>query len=216
MAKLSINEALEEIKSYDGNEFFSLKNDMETATVRFLIDSTGVFDIYLVHQVEINGKKRWVDCPKEHCPICAGGNRPQVKLFLQLLDTRDNKVKTWERGSKFIKDMQGLQRRNPVLSALLFDVERHGKPRDPGTTYVMYPIDNQGRELGDLPQKQELYGNFILVKTMEELTQIAQGMSGGATSSYGGGGNTGYSDPADTSAPQQTRRREPVAGEDVF
>ena len=59
MAKININQS-GKYSGGEGAEFFSLKDDGDTARVRLLYDQEDGSDLdyFLVHQVEINGKKR--------------------------------------------------------------------------------------------------------------------------------------------------------------
>lgn len=206
MGRISAKDAIENYKSFEGNDFFSLKNDMDTATVRFLYDDIGDLDIYFVHEVMINGKKRWIECLEKDCPLCKAGNTPKIKMFIQLLDLRDNKIKTWERGPKFIPKMQGLFKKYGPISNRPYDVERHGKPKESDTTYELYALDKDDKTVKDLGEKQELEGEFILLKTDEEMQEL---VSQGAVETTGNFGNTNSKAPTEPTAP--VRHREKVS-----
>lgn len=174
----SLEEAMERYGNSDRNDFFSLKNDGDTAVVRFLYGGEEDLEWYIVHQVEIEGKKRWVQCPEtSDCPLCKSGNKPQIKLFLQLLDDKDGKVKTWERGKKFIPKILGIINRYGNLYSRKFEIQRNGKAGSTDTTYELYPLDPDSIKLEDLEERQELLGvnGFILQKEQEDLVKIAQG-----------------------------------------
>jgi len=165
-----------------GGGYFSLKNNNDNATVRFLYDVTDAsklegkdLDAYVVHQVEIGGKRRYVKCLETgDCPLCKSGNKPQLKIFLQLFDYEDEKVKIWERGASFISTMIGLINNYGALSERKIKVERHGVKGDTGTTYQMYALDKDGGKLADF-DKQELLGKFIFTKTKEEMVSFLNG-----------------------------------------
>ena len=112
MAKISINKS-GQYQQNGNSEFFTLKDDGDTARVRFLYSDPNGEDIdyFLVHEVEIDGKRRYVSCNAiddegrmhtEDCPLCKSGNKPKEKLFLQLFDEDDQKLKIWERGKNFV------------------------------------------------------------------------------------------------------------------
>ena len=180
MAKMKdLNAALQKFQS-TGKQgaFFSLANDKDSAVVRFLIGSElkAEKDWFIVHQVEIEGVKRWVQCSEEHdCPLCLSGNKPQLKLFLQLVDARDNLLKTWERGNTFIPKIQGLMNKYGDLWERKFEIERHGKKGDMKTIYEVYPLDKDTPNRDELPEKQNLLGTLILQKSHGEMRQMISG-----------------------------------------
>ena len=211
MAKVNARIANENFKSNEGNEFFSLKNDMDTATVRFLYEDENDLDTYIVHEVEINGKKRYVDCLQKDCPLCGSGNRPKLKLFLQLLDTRDNKVKTWERGQKFIPTILGLFGKYGALVNREYDIERHGAKGSTSTTYAVYALDKDNKKLSDFPEKQNFEGSYIIVMTAEEMKTFLE------TGSYNNAGISSNNENNNHGAEEPpSRRRRIVEEEDVF
>lgn len=177
--KRNLAEALEKYKGSGNNDFFQLENDKDTAVVRFLYgDSEEDLDWYPVHPVEIGGKKRYVLCTEEaDCPLCQANNRVQLKLFLQLVDDKDGKVKTWERGQKFIPKILGLMNRYGALYTRKFEVERNGKKGDTGTTYELYNFDPDDVKWDELPEKQELVGpqGFVLELSNEDMEAVADG-----------------------------------------
>lgn len=160
--------------------FFTLKNHMESAVVRFLHEGEDDLDWYILHKAEVNGKDRWVLCTEESdCPLCQSGNRPQLKIFLQLIDKREpDKVKVWERGQKFVPKVISFINRNGTLCGQPIEVERLGKPRDPATDYQLHALERDNKTLADLPfQREQLVGEnaFILKKSHAEMQQIADG-----------------------------------------
>lgn len=176
--KLTLEKALETYGSTT-NDFFSLKNDKDTAVVRFLYDGMDDLDWYVVHACLIGEKKRWVLCTQESdCPLCQKGNAPTVRLFLQVEDLRDGKVKTWERGKTFVSQITSLMNRYKPLYQTQIEVERNGKPKDPKTSYMLFPLEKEPNlKAADLPEKQVLVGEngFILQKNREDMLKIAEG-----------------------------------------
>lgn len=172
----------EDADNYGGNggsSFFSLKNDGDTARVRFMYN--GMSDVcgYAVHEVEVDGKKRYVNCiraynePKSKCPFCAANNFQRAKLYIPVFDEDEQEVKIWERGKNFFPKLSGICSRyasgdKPLVSHT-FDVERHGKKGDTSTTYEIFETGSDDTRLEDLPELPEILGTIILEKTAEEM-----------------------------------------------
>ena len=174
MAKFSVND----VENYGGNgggNFFSLKNDKDVATVRFMYNTIEDVEGYAVHEVEVDGKKRYVNClrsynePVDKCPLCAARYKVLAKLFVMLYDVDAEEVKVWDRGKTFFSKLSSLcARYNPLVSTP-FEIERNGKKGDTKTTYETYALDTDETKLEDLPEIPELLGTLILDKTAEEL-----------------------------------------------
>ena len=186
MAKLNIKNA-GKYTSNGGSEYFTLKDDGDTARVRFLYDDPDANDIdfFLVHQVEIDGKRRYVACNavddegrmhRDDCPLCKSGNRPQEKLFLQLYDEDEEKLKIWERGKNFIPKIVSFINRYGSLVSQAFDIERHGRKGDTSTTYELYACKEDGARVEDFPEKQELEGTLIIKATPDEMNDMIDGV----------------------------------------
>ena len=179
---MSLKDMMEKYKGNGGGGYFSLKDDNDTAVVRFLYDTVGGdsmegkdIDAYVVHQVEIDGKKKYIKCLETgDCPLCKANNKAQLKIFLQLYDYTDDKVKVWERGQKFIGFILGYINKYGSLVERQYDVERHGKKGSTDTTYMMYSRDKDDGKLADF-EKSELLGKLILVKTKAEMQAMING-----------------------------------------
>lgn len=172
----------DEVDNYGGNggsSFFSLKNDGDTARVRFMYN--GMKDVagYAVHEAEVDGKRRYINCireynePKAHCPLCNSGYFQKAKLYIPLYDIDENEVKLWERGKNFFGKISGICARYASGSTPLvghtFDVERHGKKGDTSTTYEIYETGSDDTTLEDLPEVPEILGSIILDKSFNDL-----------------------------------------------
>lgn len=169
-----------EENSGGNSTFFQLKNDRETAVVRFLHEGEDDLDWYIVHEAEIQGKKRKVKCTEQgDCPLCRAGNRPSLKLFLQLLNKKNpDQIEIWERGQTFVPVVLSFIQRYGTLCGQSVEIERLGKPRDPKTTYQLYPLEKDNKTLDQLPKQREQLASengFVLVKSQQELEQIAMG-----------------------------------------
>lgn len=168
------------------NDFFSLQDDGDIARVRFLYQEPDGSDVdyYLVHEVEIDGKKRYVACKAvdeegelhpDDCPLCQAGYKRVEKLFLQLYVEDEDKVKTWDRGRNFVPKIMTYINRYGSLVAQPIEIERKGKKGSTSTTYELFPLEKDDKTVEDFPEKQELLGSFILDLTNEELYQVIDG-----------------------------------------
>lgn len=186
MAKIGIRNAGKYQSSGNGG-YFSLKDDGDSAVVRFLYNQPDGSDIdyFLVHEVQIDGKKRYVSCNSvdengeshpDDCPLCKAGNKPKEKLFLQLVasDNPDS-VQIWERGSSFVSKIITYLNEFGNLSAVKIKVIRRGKKGDQKTQYEFMPMGKDDVKLEDLPQKQELEGSLIIKANIDEMNQIIAG-----------------------------------------
>ena len=176
MARFNANE-VENYGGSGGAGYFSLKNDKDTAQVRFMYNNIDDVEGYAVHQVEVDDKKRYVNCLREYnqpvsdCPFCEARNFQLAKLFVPLYDIKDDKVKIWERGKKFFSKIGSICARysNPTVVSHIFEIERNGKPGDQTTSYEIYETDQDNTTMEDLPEKPELLGGLILDKSKEEM-----------------------------------------------
>ena len=174
MAKFNHNTADNYGGSAGGN-FFSLKNDKDTAVVRFMYNTLEDIEGYAVHEIEVGGKKRYVNClreynePVDNCPLCAARYKVLAKLFIRLYDEDSGEVKVWDRGKTFFSKLSSLCSRYNPLVATPFEIERNGKKGDTSTTYETYALESDETTLEDLPETEDLLGTLILDKTFEEL-----------------------------------------------
>lgn len=160
------------------NSYFSLKNDGDVARVRFMYNDMDDVEGYAVHQVEIDGKKRYVNClrdynePKSKCPFCEAGSRQIAKLFIPLYDEDDEEIKIWERGKNFFAKISSLCARyskDAPLVAHIFEIERHGKPHDTQTSYEIFETGSDNTRVEDLGEFPEILGTIILDKTADDM-----------------------------------------------
>ena len=162
-----------------GAGFFSLKGDGDSAVVRFLYNDVDDVEGYAVHEVEIDGKKRYVNClrdynsPIDDCPFCRAKKYQVAKLFVPLYNEDEQKVQVWDRGKKFFAKISGICSRYnkaPIFQQT-FEIVRNGKPNDTQTTYEIYrtedDIDKDARlDDYDMP---EILGGTILDKSAEDM-----------------------------------------------
>ena len=161
-----------------GGGYFSLKNDRDIATVRFLYNSADDVEGYAVHEVEIDGKKRYVNCLREYnqpiddCPFCKARKFQVAKLWIPLYNEDEDKVQVWERGKKFFNKLSSVLSRcdaDPICSQT-FEIERNGKPKDTATTYEIYQTkdkpDDAVLDDFDMPN---ILGGILLDKSAEDM-----------------------------------------------
>lgn len=169
---------MDEADHYGGQgagSFFRLKNDKDTARVRFMYN--GIEDIYgyAVHRVEVEGKQRYVACLREYtqpiddCPFCAAKIPLQARLFLFLYDVDADEVKVWERGRTFFSKIASLASRYTPLVSTVFEIERNGKAGDTNTTYETFHISTDKTRIEDLPEIPDIIGTMILKKEFEDM-----------------------------------------------
>ena len=161
------------------SNFFSLKDDGDIARVRFMYNDLNDVTGYAVHEIEVDGNKRYVNClrnynePKSKCPCCANDYMQKAKIYVPLYNVDTKEVQLWERGKKFLGKLQSIctryARQDSPLVNHIFEIERHGKKGDTQTTYEIYEVGSDGTTLQDLPEVIEPLGNIILDKSYDEL-----------------------------------------------
>ena len=186
MGRMSMNNS-GKFASQGNNDFFFLADDGDVASVRMLYNQPdgSDMDYYLVHEVEVDGKKRYVACNAlsedgnsihtDNCPLCQAGYRRLEKLFIQMYIPDEDVVKTWDRGRNFVQKIQTYINRYGSLVNYPIEIERKGKAGDSNTTYELFVMENDGMTLEDFPEKQELLGTFILEVSAEEMEAMVNG-----------------------------------------
>ena len=168
-------ETAEHYGGQGGAGYFSLKNDKDVARVRFMYNSIDDVEGYAVHQVEIDGKKRWVNClreynqPKDVCPFCRENMFTSAKLFIPLYNIDEDKQQVWERGKKFISKISSICAHYPDVVSHVFEIERNGKKGETTTTYEIYEVDKDETTLEDLPEISDPLGTIVLDKSADDM-----------------------------------------------
>lgn len=203
------------IKKYDNGNFsktgwFQLKDDGDSAVVRLLHKGeTGTdpktgdpeydFPIFEVHKLDVDGsgRDRTVLCKGESCELCRAGNKPSLRMFLQLvnLDEKDKEkqVQLWERGLTDIKQMIGLTAEYGDLTKRNIKIVRSGSKGSLKTTYQYFPKDPTEMEV---PEAQKLVGSLILDLDKEDQIRAIEGrlqLSKGGNSDNEGSSRSGRS-----------------------
>ena len=168
--------------------WFQLKDDGDTATVRLLhhgqvgTESNGEpkydFPIYEVHKMDVDGsgRDRTVLCKGEECELCKSGNKPSLRMFLQMINKdeqdKDKQAQLWERGLTDIKNMLGLAGEYGDLTKRDFKIKRSGAKGSLKTTYQFFPKDPSDMEI---PEPQDLVGSLILDLDAEDQIKAIEG-----------------------------------------
>lgn len=206
MASFGVNQA-ENFGGQGGGGYFSLKDDGDTAKVRFLYE--GIDDVkgYSVHEVQHNGKKRYANCLREYgdpvdaCPMCKAGMQPRVKYFIPLYNVDTGSMVTWERGKQFGSRLASMCAHYPNLVQHVFEIERRGKKGDTQTDYNIYESGvDENVSINDFEVENPM-GGIILNK--DEVEMEAYLRTGSFPSAEGEQG--GYQ----RRAPQTPERRTP-------
>ena len=158
-----------------GGGYFSLKNDKDVAQVRFMYNGVEDIEGFAVHQVEIDGKKRYVNCLREYnqpiddCPFCKAKMYTVAKLFIPVYNIDEDRVQIWERGKKFIAKISSICARYPNVVSHKFEIERNGKAGDTATTYEIYEVGKDDTTLEDLPEQRDILGTVVLDKSADDM-----------------------------------------------
>ena len=161
------------------SNYFSLKDDGDTAKIRFLINDINDLEGVAVHEVQVGDKTFDVEClraynePIDNCPLCAANYKQNAKLFIPIYDEGSKESKIWTRGRTFFNKLSSLCSRYNPLVATPFEIERVGKKGDTNTTYETYPMQSDNARVEDFPEvKAE--GTCFQTKTFEELEHYLQ------------------------------------------
>ena len=174
MSAFSFNEAENYGKSNSGS-FFQLKNDKDTAKVRFLYGTMDDVQGYAVHRVPVGDGERYVNClrkyndPVDMCPFCRAQYKVVPKLFVKLYNEDTKEVQIWERGKTFFDKLSGIAMRYNPMHETIFEIVRNGKPKDMQTKYDIWPTNDKSDFSMDNIEMPEPLGTIILDKTADEM-----------------------------------------------
>lgn len=165
------------INKYENNgektEWLSLKDDGDSAMVRFLHSNESDLDVFEVHNFEVDGFNQSIKCLGEECVFCKEGHRPQLKMWLQMMDLEDdNKIKIWSRGVSDIKKILEEIAENGNLNERDYKIKRVGKKGSTKTQYLFYAKDKKEMEL---KERKKVEGYFVRVVTPEDMYSIING-----------------------------------------
>lgn len=174
MAKITTEQAMK-ITSSTSSGYFSLKDDNDSANVKFMYNSADEIETYAVHEVEVNGFNRHVDCLKDAegngvCPFCEKGVKRTARTFFKLYNADKDTVEVWDCGIKRAPMIESIIRgRSEHIVNDCYEIVRHGKARATDTTYEVRWKGKDEYMLEDLPKAPEIYGRYVLKKTAAEM-----------------------------------------------
>ena len=181
MGRYSIAEAEKVHVGGGGTDFFSIPDDGMIKKGRIMFNGVEDVGMDLVHMVEVNGKERMVSClcapgdSADSCPFCKARIKRTLKLHIPIYDMESKSVKIWQRGKQFASTLSAaMNRAGTPVCGNVFEIERHGKKGDAGTTYNLWPGQNDGTKLSDLPEVPDLYGSLIMDKSFDEMEQFVK------------------------------------------
>ena len=178
MGRISLSE-MENYNSNSGGSFFQLKDDGDNARVRFLYKGIEDLTPYVVHEIELDGKRRYVNClrsydePIDKCPFCSAQYKAIPKLFLKLFNEDTGECQIWERGKTYASRISNLAAHYNPLCNEVIEISRIGKKGDMQTKYEFLPLENSPVNLEDY-EVQEPLGTIILDKTADEMQEFLQ------------------------------------------
>lgn len=98
----------------------------------------GVFE----HVEQFGGSWRTVTClGKNICPLCQAERKPSFRVYLNVVDREDDKVKVFKVSKTVATQLSGLMEEYGDLTARDFKVSRQGEKLN--TTYQFFPRDPQ-------------------------------------------------------------------------
>lgn len=153
-------------------KWLQLKDDGDSALVRFLHKDENDLDVFEVHSIEVDGFMQSVKCLGDDCELCKSGNRPQLRIWLQMIDLEDDEVKIWNRGVTDIKRILEEISENGNLNERDYKIKRIGKKGSTKTQYVFYAKDKKEREL---KERKKVEGYFVKVVTNEDMRDMLNG-----------------------------------------
>ena len=213
MAKFGINDA----DNYGGNGagYFTLKDDGDSAVVRFMYNTVDDIEGYAVHRVDVgNGRNRYVSClredynqPMDDCPLCANRNFQQAKFFFNVFDCETEEAKLWERGKNILKSLIPVlnQIQGPICGTPI-RITRRGVSGDMNTRYDFELLAPDGMTMEDLPEATDPMEAVILTFSTDELnTYVRTGRLPGMENV--GGNNNSNNNNYNNSNDNSIRRR---------
>lgn len=174
--------------------FFSLKNDKDSAIVRFMVDDINELPIIRLHNVKVGAKSRKISCardphePIEKCPFCAAQKQLSSKIFVPLIEyvrEEDGSIKgypkIWEKSAGYGSRIVNLLEDYGPLSECLFKITRNGAAGDTNTTYSenyckpqVYPDEIYKKDENAF-NDFHVMGRFVLELSLEEAEQVLNG-----------------------------------------
>lgn len=173
--------------------FFFLKNNGDSAIVRFMESSITDFNLLSCHPIQLNGKFRQLNClrgandPIDNCPACKANMKTATKFYVRMLQYVPNeqgvieaKPVVWERSLNYASQIRDLIMNYGDLKNCIFKITRNGAAGDMKTTYNIMYCPEQMYPQEKYPIVENAFDNYnplgtiVLNKTAGEIeTYIA-------------------------------------------
>lgn len=149
MAQFNVKDA----DNYGGElqGYFNLKDDGDSAVVRFLYDSIEDITGYAVHKITVGEKDYFINCirdnyedPIDNCPLCANNNYQLAKFYFPLYNITDDEMQVWNRGKQILKTLiPALNEISGNICGTPIKIVRHGGVGDKKTYYTFEVLHNE-------------------------------------------------------------------------
>ena len=173
----------EESENYGAvkNNYFNLKDDGDTAVVRFLYNDINDVEGVAVHEVKIGDRTIDVECiraynePVDKCPLCNAGHPVSAKMYIPVYDQTSKESKIWKRGKTFFGRIAKLCERYRPLVGVPIEVVRNGKAGEKTTTYELLPQgeNKDTKQIVDFPEIKAENVSFQ-IKSKEDMEYYLQ------------------------------------------
>ena len=172
--------------------YFSLKDDGDTAIVRFNISKIEDINVTIKHMVRVGGKLRSIEClrmpneSEDKCPLCASGNKANTRIYIKLLSYENEGDKVickpcvWEQSLSFRNLLKSYIMDYGDLRNTIFKITRNGKKGDTQTRYSLIPANPQIYREENYPKDFSSFDSFdlnkymLLKKSKEELIYLVE------------------------------------------
>jgi hypothetical protein len=178
MAKISFEMAEQFVDGTFGG-YFNLENHGDNALIRIMLESPNQLESFTGHEVEIDGKKVFVNClretpetPVEECPLCAAKKKTALRVYIPVFVVATNEVKVWQRGKNFLPQLRELFAKSKKLVNSQIEVVREGQKGDYNTKYHTTIMETDKTLLSDLPDIPQIEGILIHDKDIFEMQEI--------------------------------------------
>ena len=177
-------------RGYDN--YFSLRNDGDSADVVFLYRSTADVLVADAHYIKSNDYTGYVHCCGRGCPACGKGISVRNKLFIPMYNFNTSRIEFWDRNMFFENQLnQDVFGKFPHPSEFVFRITRHGQARDVNTTYQIQAIGKNDTMPYDVVMAKfntkvpDVYNNVIREFSAGELNlMLSNAAASDTTTSY--------------------------------
>lgn len=184
MPKVQESDYAKYAQSSGRSELFKLKEDKESAIVRFLVKSHEDIELIIAHTIPFNGQKRSINClrnfddPIDACPLCERGEQLIKQVYIPLMvyvpgaSGYTAKKMVWSGGITLKKFIDPNLAEYGDLSGYVFKLVRSGVANSTSVSYSIFP---QSPETAakcatvSTEPNQSMLGSLVLDKTYDEI-----------------------------------------------